>query len=44
MSNVFLSGMCLPPEQEAVRRKCFHLTATFVEFKKEDIQVRIPIV
>jgi amino acid adenylation domain-containing protein len=28
----------LPPEQEAIRAKCFHPTGRFVEFKKDDIE------
>ena len=31
-----------PPEQEAIRAKCFHPTGTFVEFKKEEIEQSIP--
>ena len=32
----------LPPEQEAIRAKCFHPTGTFIEFKKEEIEQSIP--
>ena len=32
----------LPPEQEAIRAKCFHPTGTFNEFKKEEIEQSIP--
>ena len=32
----------LPPEQEAIRAKCFHPTGMFVEFKKEEIDQSIP--
>ena len=32
----------LPPEQEAIRAKCFHPTGTFEEFKKEEIEQSIP--
>ena len=32
----------LPPEQEAIRAKCFHPTGTFVEFKREEIEQSIP--
>jgi non-ribosomal peptide synthetase component F len=28
----------LPPEQEAIRAKCFHPTGTFIEFKNEEIE------
>jgi len=31
-----------PPEQEAIRAKCFHPTGTFVEFKEEEIEQSIP--
>jgi len=34
--------MKLPPEQEAIRAKCFHPTGTFVEFPKEDTEKSIP--
>lgn len=32
----------LPPEQEAIRAKCFHPTGTFVEFRKDDTEQSIP--
>jgi amino acid adenylation domain-containing protein len=32
----------LPPEQEAIRAKCFHPMGTFVEFKKEEVEQSIP--
>ena len=31
----------LPPEQEAIRAKCFHPTGAFVEFKPEEIEQTI---
>jgi hypothetical protein len=31
----------LPPEQQAIRAKCFHPSGTFVEFKKEEIEQSI---
>ena len=34
--------MNLPPEQEAIRAKCFHPSRTFVEFSKEDVETSIP--
>jgi len=41
--NKFSKGaLNLPPEQEAIRAKCFHPTGTFVEFKKEEIEQSIP--
>jgi len=39
MSN-FVSK--LPPEQQAIRDKCFHPSGTFVEFPKEDVESSIP--
>jgi amino acid adenylation domain-containing protein len=32
----------LPPEQEAIRAKCFHPTGKFVEFPREEIEQSIP--
>ena len=32
----------LPPEQQAIRAKCFHPTGIFVEFKQEEIEQSIP--
>ena len=32
----------LPPDQEAIRAKCFHPSGTFVEFRKEEIEQSIP--
>lgn len=34
--------MNLPPEQEAIRAKCFHPSGTFVEFPEEDVETSIP--
>jgi amino acid adenylation domain-containing protein len=34
--------MKLPPEQEAIRAKCFHRSGTFVEFPREEIEQSIP--
>ena len=31
----------LPPEQQAIRAKCFHPTGTFIEFPKEDVETSI---
>jgi non-ribosomal peptide synthetase component F len=31
-----------PPDQEAIRAKCFHPTGSFVEFLKEDVERSIP--
>ena len=32
----------LPPEQQAIRAKCFHPSGTFVEFPIEDVETSIP--
>jgi amino acid adenylation domain-containing protein len=32
----------LPPEQQAIRAKCFHPSGVFVEFKKEEIELSFP--
>src|SRR5688572_5337639 len=42
MSKVSRSLSKLPPEQEAIRAKCFHPTGTFVEFPIEDVETSIP--
>lgn len=34
--------MNLPPEQEAIRAKCFHPSGTFVEFPEADLETSIP--
>src|SRR5678815_2593945 len=34
--------MKLPPEQQAIRDKCFHPSGTFVEFPIEDVETSIP--
>ena len=42
MGDVAQHIIDLPPEQQAIRAKCFHPTGTFVEFKKEEIEQSIP--
>jgi len=32
----------LPPEQEAIRARCFHPSGSFIEFTKEEIEQSIP--
>ena len=32
----------LPPDQQAIRARCFHPSGTFVEFKREEIDQSIP--
>jgi len=34
--------MNLPPEQEAIRAKCFHPSGTFVKFPMEEVETSIP--
>ena len=41
MTNFSKLATNLPPEQEAIRAKCFHPSETFVEFEKEDIEQSI---
>src|SRR5262245_51522261 len=41
MSNLTANQMRLPPEQQAIRDKCFHPSGTFVEFPKEEIEQSI---
>jgi len=36
------TGLKLPPEQEAIRAKCFHPSGTFVEFPIEEVEQSIP--
>ena len=42
MSDLTRHFVALPPEQQAIRDKCFHPTGTFIEFKKEEIEQSIP--
>ena len=42
MSGFIRHSTNLPPEQEAIRAKCFHPTGKFVEFTKEEIEQSIP--
>ena len=42
MTNIFTAISDLPPEQRAIRDKCFHPTGKFTEFKKEEIEQSIP--
>jgi amino acid adenylation domain-containing protein len=42
MSHLSKSIRHLPPEQEAIRAKCFHPTGTFEEFRAEEIEHSIP--
>src|SRR5512145_1144110 len=37
------SELQLPPEQEAIRAKCFHPTRTYVEFPPEEVESSIPL-
>ncbi len=42
MTKIFTVISDLPPEQRAIRDKCFHATGKFIEFKKEEIEQSIP--
>src|SRR5215467_4745305 len=42
MGNLTANQMQLPPEQWAIRAKCFHPTGTFAEFNKEEIEQSVP--
>ncbi|HEY7559790.1 MAG TPA: AMP-binding protein, partial [Candidatus Binatia bacterium] len=43
MSVVDTSELQPPPEQEAIRAKCFHPTRTYVEFPPEEVETSIPL-
>jgi amino acid adenylation domain-containing protein len=42
MTNILTAISDFPPEQQAIRDKCFHPTGKFIEFKKEEIEQSIP--
>ena len=42
MSDSQKQSFQLPPEQQAIRDKCFHPSGTFVEFPIEDVETSIP--
>jgi acyl-coenzyme A synthetase/AMP-(fatty) acid ligase/acyl carrier protein len=42
MSDTQKQSFQLPPEQQAIRDKCFHPSGTFVEFPIEDVETSIP--
>jgi len=42
MSDSIQNTTKLPPEQEAIRARCFHPSGSFVEFPKEDVETSIP--
>jgi amino acid adenylation domain-containing protein len=42
MTNISTAISDLPPEQRAIRAKCFHPTGRFIEFKREEIKRSIP--
>ena len=42
MMNISTAISDLPPEQRAIRDRCFHPTGKFIEFKKEEIEQSIP--
>jgi amino acid adenylation domain-containing protein len=42
VSDAIRNTTKLPPEQEAIRARCFHPSGRFVEFPKEDVETSIP--
>src|ERR1043166_5088073 len=42
MSQISNKNFQLPPEQQAIWDKCFHPSATFIEFPLEDVETTIP--
>jgi amino acid adenylation domain-containing protein len=42
MSTLANTNSQLPPEQQAIRAKCFHPTGEFIEFKKDEVEQSIP--
>lgn len=42
MAGLSRYSIKLPPEQEAIRAKCFHPSGTFVKFPIEDVEQSIP--
>ena len=42
MSEASKPQNTLPPEQQAIRDKCFHPSGKFIEFPKEDVETSIP--
>jgi hypothetical protein len=41
MSNLDRITVRIPPEQEAIRAKCFHPSGSFTEFTKEEVEQSI---
>jgi amino acid adenylation domain-containing protein len=37
-----MTQLKLPPEQQAIREKCFHPSGKFIEFPEEDVETSIP--
>ena len=42
MSALSMNALDIPPQQQAIRDKCFHPTRTFIEFRKEEVEQSIP--
>ena len=42
MSDSLKHAFSLPPDQQAIRNKCFHPSGSFVEFSEEEIEQSIP--
>jgi hypothetical protein len=42
MTDLSSRVLNLPPEQEAIRAKCFHPSGTFIDFTMEQVEQSIP--
>ena len=42
MSDFSEQTIDIPPEQQAIRNRCFHPSGNFIEFRKEEIEQSIP--
>ena len=42
MSDSLIHGFKMPPDQQAIRDRCFHPSGTFVGFPIEDVETSIP--
>ena len=41
MSTFSSHSTDLPPEQQAIRARCFHPTGSFIDFRKEEVEQSI---
>ena len=42
MSDPQMHDIEVPPEQQAIRAKCFHPSGTYLEFPMRDVEISIP--